>query len=67
MAAIVEENNVGSSIKENTKPIDLEQSSTRTNEQECIDALTPQEQKSILHRLDQRLVSTLGLLYAISL
>ncbi|QDS72313.1 hypothetical protein FKW77_007521 [Venturia effusa] len=44
-----------------------EKSPTRTPEQDIIDSFTPEEQRKIIHRVDRRLVPTLGLLYAISL
>lgn len=34
---------------------------------ECIEAFTPKEQKKIIHKIDRRLVITLGLLYSVSL
>lgn len=35
--------------------------------QAAIDALTPEEQKKLIRRIDIRLVVTLGLMYAVSL
>ena len=37
------------------------------SEHTIINAFTPEAQKSIIHRVDRRLVTTLGLLYAVSL
>jgi hypothetical protein len=40
---------------------------TDSAERAAIDAFTPAEQRKIIHRVDRRLVTTLGLLYAVSL
>jgi hypothetical protein len=38
-----------------------------TKEQNILNEFTPEETRSIIHRIDRRLVTTVGLMYCISL
>jgi len=48
-------------------PVHIERTTSEDSNDAHIAEFTPQEQKKIIHRIDRRLVTTLGLLYMCSL